>query len=57
MFGFANEKIFVCVNKNIIQSYKLYDEKEFEEEFKNYNRVETILYCRNIETKTEIVNQ
>ena len=29
MFGFANEKIFVCVNKNIIQSYELYDEKEF----------------------------
>ena len=22
MFGFSNEKTFVCINKNIIQSYK-----------------------------------
>ena len=21
MFGFLNEKVFVCINKNIIQSY------------------------------------
>ena len=33
MFGFSNEKTFVCMDKNNIQCYLLYELEEFEKEF------------------------
>ena len=43
MFGFLNKNTFACMNEEYIQCYLLYDCKNFKEEFKNYNRVDTIL--------------